>query len=262
MASVTKDDLNMDEIEDEEPGCISRFCEETYYYFFHYFFQRNFFYNIETALVNVYQVDCNRGDRKKRTPLHYMCLDNRVNTLKLLLVDHHINTDINALDSQGRTPLHYACRNGNEECAILLLKLGADPTIRDKHNWTPFDAARFNGHREFLNHFKGNIKPGILSPTKKSTTPAVFSPSRPIQMGDLTKDLPPEHTELGVQMDDIFIPSPALQRRRFKDAGAAITAANRLKSGAKGGDGVSTTSAAGSSGRPESTQFASSNDLD
>ena len=47
-------------------------------------------------------------------------------------------------------------------------------------------------------------------------------------MGDLRRDLPPEHTELGVQMDDIFIPSPALQRRRFKNAATTVLTANKL----------------------------------
>ena len=118
---------------------------------------------------------------------------------------------------------------------------------------------------DFLNNFKGNIKPGLLSPAKLSATNNVFSPSKPIQMGDLRRDLPPEHTELGVQMDDIFIPSPALQRRRFKDATSTVMAANRLKSGTNGGDDIiigKSGSTAGSSSRPETTQFASSNDLD
>jgi hypothetical protein len=183
-------------------------CYDSYYYFF--FGARSKYGNIEACLKQLYAEDLTRKDLKGRTPLHYMCLDNRVLTIKLLLVDHHISTNIDAKDIQGRTPLHYACRNGYEECAATLIKLGADATTKDNYGRTPLDAARFNGRKELLDSLRGNVRPGLMSPSV-ATRGGSMSPSKPIRALDLKKDLPPEETVYGVQMDDLFIPSSALR---------------------------------------------------
>ncbi len=188
---------------------------------------RAFYKNVEYYLGDLYNINMKHRDKKGRTPLHYMCLDGRILVLKLMLVDHSIETELNAVDNSGRTPLHYACRNGHEECAVALLKLGADITMKDQHGWTALDAARFNGRKELLDALRGNIRPGLMSPSKINQMP--MSPSKKINAEDLRKDLPPEETAYGVQLDDIFIPSPALQRLR--KAGNAISGQQKDKMG-------------------------------
>jgi ankyrin repeat protein len=56
--------------------------------------------------------------------------------VNMLLANH---ADINAQDDEGRTPLHYSIRFG--ALARLLLKKGADPSIRDRSGETPLDLA-------------------------------------------------------------------------------------------------------------------------
>ena len=179
---------------------------------FHFCMARSFYKNMELMLGDLYGIKMAHRDKKGRTPLHYMCLDGRILVLKLMLVDHDIETNLNAVDDMDRTPLHFACRNGHEECAVALLKLGADITLKDVHGWTALDAARFNGRKELLDALRGNIRPGLMSPVNASAGP--MSPSKKINASELKFDLPPEETAYGKQLDDVFIPSPALQRLR------------------------------------------------
>lgn len=46
--------------------------------------------------------------------------------------------DMNAKDAEGNTPLHFAVRHVNTDFAISLLVAGADPTITNKANESPF----------------------------------------------------------------------------------------------------------------------------
>ena len=193
----------------EEESCWNICFEDMY----HDFMARSFYKNVEYYLAELYKIQMSHKDDKGRTPLHYLCLDGRILVLKLMLVDHHIATDLNATDRFGRTPLHYACRQGHEECVVALLKLGADVTLKDHHGWTAIDAARFNGRKELLDALRGNLRPGLMSPGGASPS-KLISPSKPIKAEDLRMDLPPEETKFGVQLDDVFIPSPALQRLR------------------------------------------------
>jgi ankyrin repeat protein len=49
--------------------------------------------------------------------------------------------DINAQDARGRTALHLVARSGENEDAAVLIRLGANKTIRDGEGRAPFDAA-------------------------------------------------------------------------------------------------------------------------
>jgi hypothetical protein len=189
-------------------GGMMKFWEDMYYYWS----ARNFFATTEVYLRDLYKIDPSHRDSKGRTPLHYLCVDGHLLVLQLLLVDHAIFTDLNAKDKDGRTPLHFACRNGHEKIAVALIKLGADISIKDATGWTALDAARFNGRKELLDALRGNVHPGLMSPKRVHSTP--LSPSQIIEAKDLKNDIPPEETVFGVQKDDVFIPSPALQRLR------------------------------------------------
>lgn len=54
--------------------------------------------------------------------------------------------DINVMDISGLTPLHLAARLGNESLVRILLDRGANPTLKDMYNFTPFDHAKENSH--------------------------------------------------------------------------------------------------------------------
>ncbi|XP_058533070.1 oxysterol-binding protein-related protein 1 isoform X3 [Ochotona princeps] len=50
--------------------------------------------------------------------------------------------DVNCSDQLGNTPLHCAAYRGHKQCAMKLLKSGADPNLRNKNEQKPFDLAQ------------------------------------------------------------------------------------------------------------------------
>ncbi|MCA9311046.1 MAG: glutaminase A, partial [Phycisphaerales bacterium] len=54
--------------------------------------------------------------------------------------------DVRGADYDGRTPLHLAAADGRLDSVELLLRLGADPTVRDRWNNTPVEDAQRAGH--------------------------------------------------------------------------------------------------------------------
>lgn len=58
--------------------------------------------------------------------------------------------DINPADISGLTPLHLAARLGNESLVRILLEKGANPTMKDMYNFTPFDHAKENNHASIM----------------------------------------------------------------------------------------------------------------
>lgn len=48
---------------------------------------------------------------------------------------------VSELDDDGMTPLHKATKQGRESTVRLLLRLGANPSIEDKHHKRPMDYA-------------------------------------------------------------------------------------------------------------------------
>lgn len=184
---------------------------------------RNFYRNCEFLLDSLYRMDCNHRDRKGRTPLHYIAMDNRIQVLKLLLIDNNIPTDLNSRDREGRTPLHYACRNGNDQVAVALCRLGADHLTKDNHGWTPLDAARFNKRFDLLTKLKGNLRAEALNPEEVGVQEGIgttITPSRRISVSDLKGNLPVlEKSAFGTHVDDVFIPNPNRQSRRALSVG-------------------------------------------
>lgn len=77
-----------------------------------------------------------------RNLLHIAARARQSNIVGLLL-EHYSTIGrldlVNSPDERGRTPLHDACRSGQLESVALLLKAGADPTIKDNDGLTPED---------------------------------------------------------------------------------------------------------------------------
>jgi ankyrin repeat protein len=69
-----------------------------------------------------------------------------------LLLDN--GADVNAVVKDGRTPLHLAARFGHREVVELLLKHGADKTVKvsrgEATGLRPVDIARQEGHTALI----------------------------------------------------------------------------------------------------------------
>ncbi len=73
-----------------------------------------------------------------RSPFVYAVTQNRAEIVKLLAAEYGI--DIHQLIGRHkRTALHYAAKRGNSSVIEALLKMGADPCVKDKHGKTPLD---------------------------------------------------------------------------------------------------------------------------
>ena len=59
----------------------------------------------------------------------------------LYQIDAELNNgaDVNARNKFGQTALHIAYKKGMKEAAVLLIKRGADASIRDNEGKIPFD---------------------------------------------------------------------------------------------------------------------------
>lgn len=78
------------------------------------------------------------------TPLMRAAREGHPEVLRLLL--EHGGSRLDARDSDGKTALWWACYWGHQQEARILLEAGADPTITDKAQRLPVDAAREEGH--------------------------------------------------------------------------------------------------------------------
>uniref|UniRef100_A0A182P6V8 Acyl-CoA-binding domain-containing protein 6 n=1 Tax=Anopheles epiroticus TaxID=199890 RepID=A0A182P6V8_9DIPT len=81
----------------------------------------------------------NRLDHEGLAAIHWAADRGNVDILATLLSVDGI--DINLRDADGQTALHYASSCGNVECLQLLLRHGADRTIRDEEGETCLDVA-------------------------------------------------------------------------------------------------------------------------
>ena len=79
------------------------------------------------------------------TPLQYACIKKHKNVVDLLI---DLGADINAVDSENKSVLFYAAVGGNIRIIKKLLIHGADKTIKDHENKTPYDIAKERKHHE------------------------------------------------------------------------------------------------------------------
>lgn len=86
----------------------------------------------DTGATALHHVMMAKGWRKKNIP-------NQLATLDLLIKR---GANINATNNLGKTPLHVAAWNGNFTATEILLKNGADRTLKDDDGATPLDCAK------------------------------------------------------------------------------------------------------------------------
>jgi 26S proteasome non-ATPase regulatory subunit 10 len=73
--------------------------------------------------------DVNAKDALGNTSLHRAASQGRANVIKVLFEEG--NAKVDERDSLGQTPLLVACESGQDECAVLLAKLGANVDAKD-----------------------------------------------------------------------------------------------------------------------------------
>jgi glutaminase len=87
------------------------------------------------------------------TEFFYACFENNLNTVKRMIIG---GVDINMTDYDRRTALHISASEGLYDICKYLLEKGADTSIRDRWNNTPYDDAVKMKHIKVANLIKGS----------------------------------------------------------------------------------------------------------
>jgi ankyrin repeat protein len=103
-------------------------------------------------LLSHKDIDVSIGNDKNETPLHYACLYDKEEIVKLLL-PYYTKKTIDKVDIKDRTALHYFAAGGgnkNNKIAELLINKGADVNKVDKYNQTALMFACDKGELEMV----------------------------------------------------------------------------------------------------------------
>jgi ankyrin repeat protein len=111
-------------------------------------------------LLATSQLDVNRGDYDRRTPLHLAASRGHIKAVHLLLASH---ADANARDRAERTPLSEAQTSRNGEMLRLLLRFGAEMQTSGMADLLCAAAARADGLEELSFLIKGGTDPSIAT---------------------------------------------------------------------------------------------------
>ncbi len=99
------------------------------------------------ADINAQEYEVDERNQYGYTPLHRAVVERNTVLLKFLIAQGADCT----VKGEWRTPLHEAARNGDTECAALLIENGASPhDDRSIFNQTPLHEAVAEGHKEMV----------------------------------------------------------------------------------------------------------------
>lgn len=93
-------------------------------------------------------------NENENTPLQ-AAIANKQTELVAFLIEK--GSDVNVMQSGGWTGLHEAALLGNEEIIILLLKNGANKTIKKNDGKTAYDIALEKGYDHLLHHLQQEV---------------------------------------------------------------------------------------------------------
>ncbi|XP_014670914.1 PREDICTED: ankyrin repeat domain-containing protein 24-like [Priapulus caudatus] len=107
----------------------------------------------------------NSEENTGKTAIHLAAATGHQQVIKELATIHCCNLD--ALDEDERTPLHWAAVTGQHRCISTLLKLGANPSVRDISGITPMDYAVKSCHTECVKLFWKKDKIKLLTSERR-----------------------------------------------------------------------------------------------
>lgn len=105
------------------------------------------------------------GDQIHETPLMAAAIFGRIQTVKVLL---DAQVSVNAQNTEGSTALIDASRSGETDTLTLLLRVGADPSIKDKQGKTALDWAIQQHNQAAINLLQQQLQPAAATPSTTS----------------------------------------------------------------------------------------------
>lgn len=100
--------------------------------------------------------DVNKMSPAGLTALHQSAIDGNLECAQALVANR---ANVNCMDVESWTPLHAAAMTGRVEFVRFLLSAGADPTLKNNTNETPYDIAKNGLIRKMLLHAMNGKSP-------------------------------------------------------------------------------------------------------
>eukprot|EP01133_Synstelium_polycarpum_P012204 gene12204-14286_t len=102
-------------------------------------------------------VNVNSQNKNGETPLHKSIFNNSV---RLLMVNFLLEAgaEVNVLNSRGESPLHFAVRLGREDLVSVLVKAGADITVKGNEKKTCYELSLQPGGNVKVINFLKNVQ--------------------------------------------------------------------------------------------------------
>ncbi|XP_011694791.1 PREDICTED: palmitoyltransferase ZDHHC17 isoform X1 [Wasmannia auropunctata] len=116
--------------------------------------------------------DVNQPDSETVTLLHWAAINNRKDIVKYLIAKGAV---VDAIGGElASTPLHWATRQGHLSTVVILMRAGADPTLRDSEGFSCIHLAAQFGHTAIVAYLvaKG-VNPNM--PDRSAMTPLMWS---------------------------------------------------------------------------------------
>ncbi|XP_012279856.1 palmitoyltransferase Hip14 isoform X1 [Orussus abietinus] len=116
--------------------------------------------------------DVNQPDSETVTLLHWAAINNRREIVKYLIAKGAV---VDAIGGElASTPLHWATRQGHLSTVVILMRAGADPTLRDSEGFSCIHLAAQFGHTAIVAYLvaKG-VNPNM--PDRSAMTPLMWS---------------------------------------------------------------------------------------
>ncbi|KAI5475650.1 hypothetical protein MNV49_001067 [Pseudohyphozyma bogoriensis] len=100
----------------------------------------------------------NCHENRSTTQLHDYAIDGEADKLAALLETAEERSKIDAVDGYGYTPLHLAADRGHLKVVEVLVKAGADTSIKEEEGMTALELAEEAGHVEIATLLRGAAK--------------------------------------------------------------------------------------------------------
>lgn len=96
-------------------------------------------YQICEILIVKYNASARIKDKRGQYPIHRAASIGSIKLIELLV--NKGKSQLNSKDNSSWTPMHHALAEGHGDIGLLLVKLGADPKIKDSDDKTPLDVS-------------------------------------------------------------------------------------------------------------------------
>lgn len=106
--------------------------------------------NANQAPKKILSIDINAYDSENKTVLHNASIAGNVKSAEVILKMNHLNPNISARDDDGWTPLHFSAFYGHLDLVKLLVRYGADCSLKNTDDETALDLIKNKSDEKYV----------------------------------------------------------------------------------------------------------------